>query len=59
MTGKPGLVRKEGTNLDYETQELRTLGQGDGKSPLIGRTKSKRKLVFGRQVIDPHRGCYR
>jgi len=59
MTGKRGVARKEGTHLDYDTQEVKVLGKGDGKRPLMERSRSKRELVFSRQVIDPKRACYR
>lgn len=59
MTGKPGILKKQGTHLDYDTQEFKVLGRGDGKKPLMERSRSKRELVYKRQVIDPKRACYR
>ena len=42
MTGRKGIPRKEGTHLDYDTQEWKVLGRGDGKQPLMERSRSKR-----------------
>lgn len=59
MTPRPPLEKKLGTNLEYATQNYKTLCLGDGRRPVMAMSESKRSLVFNRQVINAGRGCYR
>lgn len=59
MTARPALPKKLGTNLEYKTSLVKTLGVGDAKRPVMSMSQSERKLVISRQVISPTRGCYR
>lgn len=59
MNPRPPLEKKLGTNLEYATQNYKTLALGDGRRPVMAMSESKRSLVFNRQVISPERGCYR
>ena len=59
MTERPELVKKLGTNLNYNVQMRKTMGIGDTRRPVMGMVTGERKLTFLRQVISPERGCYR
>lgn len=59
MTAHPVLMKKLGTDLNYDTQMINTLSAGDKKRPTFQLSQTERKLVFSRQVISPKRGCFR
>lgn len=59
MKPRSPLPVKLGTNLDYNTQELKSVGLGNNKRPILDMNQTERKLVFSRQVISPKRGCFR
>lgn len=57
MNGRP----QNRTNLDveYQTDLYKTISTGIKNANTFSRSQSKRELKFGKQVIDPKRGCYR